>query len=181
MEARLANIVHHMTGEADEESMSAWESYGSCSPAEPAPSGAQRRSSFGPQVTSFDREPLLELEESGAEALVSRRGEEGFHLREPLEPGEEGPQELDGATRQFSGVWEGDLGGGNGIENAGAAGDAAGGEEDVDRHGGVEAGDGARKVVVNGSRDDTSTEDPRAADREGAALSESPTDRKSVV
>lgn len=68
MEARLANIVHHMTGEADEESMSAWESLGSQSPCQPKPPAAvsrRRSSSSGLPFTPLQRDPLFELDETG--------------------------------------------------------------------------------------------------------------------
>lgn len=54
MEARLANIVHHMTGEADEDTMSAWGSLGSAgTPAELVPSPGRRRSFLATQVSDF--------------------------------------------------------------------------------------------------------------------------------
>lgn len=59
MESRLANIVHHMSGEADEDTMSAWGSLNSglCSPAElGAAQSMRRRSSFGMQMSSFSEE-----------------------------------------------------------------------------------------------------------------------------
>lgn len=66
MEARLANMVHHMSGEADEDTMSAWSSLGGsggglASPGEIGPAlSLRRRSSFGMQMASFSENPLQE-------------------------------------------------------------------------------------------------------------------------
>lgn len=72
MEARLANIVHHMTGEADEDTMSAWGSLeGVGSPADLS----RRRNSFGLQMTSFSEGPFEDVDDSrstGLSQLVSK-------------------------------------------------------------------------------------------------------------
>lgn len=81
-------------------------------------------------------------------------------MRDPLEPGQEGLREFNEATRRFSGVWEGDAGGGDEIDNSGAAigrgGDpratteggflaagSEGGEEGIDARTNTTAGDAA--------------------------------------
>lgn len=70
MEARLANIVHHMTGEADEDTMSAWDSLGGVgSPAELGSSLARRRSSVGSQMASFAEAPHLDLDDELSTAI----------------------------------------------------------------------------------------------------------------
>ena len=59
MEARLANIVHHMTGEADEDTMSAWGSVGSAgTPAELMPSPGRRRSFLATQISDGGVSPF---------------------------------------------------------------------------------------------------------------------------
>lgn len=83
MEARLANIVHHMTGEADEDTMSAWGSLGSGSPGEPAPSVVRQRGYFGTQAMPLSHEPLRELDEIGVEDQAHMAGE---GRRESTEP-----------------------------------------------------------------------------------------------
>lgn len=69
MEVRLANIVHHVTGEADEDTMSAWGSLGTASPVGDAPP-ARRRSSFalGLQGAAFSEGPIFELDGIGEES-----------------------------------------------------------------------------------------------------------------
>lgn len=63
MDTRLENIVHHMTGEADEDTMSAWGSLGGVgSPAELGLSLARRSGPFGLQMASFNKAPDLELD-----------------------------------------------------------------------------------------------------------------------
>lgn len=65
MDERLANIVHHVTGEADEDTMSAWSSMGGMrSPSEFGISSLPRRggSPFGLNASSFSRGPLFELD-----------------------------------------------------------------------------------------------------------------------
>lgn len=78
MEARLANIVHHVTGEADEDTMSAWGSLGPASPGGDS-SVTCRRSSFGHglHTASFHDDRLLELDEIGEESPLSDRPELG--------------------------------------------------------------------------------------------------------
>lgn len=72
MEARLANIVHHMTGEADEDTMSAWGSLeGVGSPTDLS----HRRNSFGLQMASFSEGPFEDAEDTrttGLSQLVSK-------------------------------------------------------------------------------------------------------------
>lgn len=66
MEARLANIVHHMTGEADEDTMSAWGSLGSAgTPAEHVPSPGCRRSFIATQAPDFGVTPVEPVELRG--------------------------------------------------------------------------------------------------------------------
>ncbi|CAM9424792.1 unnamed protein product, partial [Scytosiphon promiscuus] len=85
VESRLANIVHHMSGEADEDTMSAWGSLGGglASPAELGPSlPLRRRSSFGMHMSSFSEEPFLEppvgrTSLNGEGADVARSGDQG--------------------------------------------------------------------------------------------------------
>lgn len=66
MAARLANIVHHVTGEADEDTMSAWENINLGSPVGDN-SVARRRGSFtlGLQGASFSGDSRFELDEIG--------------------------------------------------------------------------------------------------------------------
>ena len=66
MEARLANIVHHMTGEADEDTMSAWGSLGSAgTPAEHVPSPGYRRSFLATQAPDVGVTPVEPVELHG--------------------------------------------------------------------------------------------------------------------
>lgn len=98
MESRLANIVHHITGEADEDTMSAWESLngggggggGPGSPTDMGPLSLRRRSSFGQQMTSFMENPLVELQNDeltlDAElAEVGRGGVENDEMRPTID------------------------------------------------------------------------------------------------
>lgn len=74
MEARLANIVHHVTGEADEDTMSAW---GSINPGSPLGdnSVARRRGSFalGLQGSSFSGGSRFELDGIGEDHPASEK------------------------------------------------------------------------------------------------------------
>eukprot|EP00752_Nemacystus_decipiens_P012539 g11107.t1 len=87
VEARLANIVHHMSGEADEDTMSAWSSLnggvgsgsggGLGSPGEITPAlSLRRRSSMGMQMASFSEDPVQELQ-GGQSTLDSELAEVG--------------------------------------------------------------------------------------------------------
>lgn len=73
MEARLSNIVHHMTGEADEDTMSAWGSLegGGSSPTD----FSRKRNSFDPQMAPLGEGPFDDLDDNsrtGFSQLVGR-------------------------------------------------------------------------------------------------------------
>lgn len=115
MESRLANIVHHISGEADEDTMSAWESLngggggggGLGSPAEMGPAHSlRRRSSFGLQMASFSENPMVEprsdqvtLESELAE--VGRGGLENDEIRPAI-------RDVVQRTKEAAGVEEGE-------------------------------------------------------------------------
>lgn len=94
MESRLANIVHHISGEADEDTMSAWESLnggggvgagGLGSPSEMGPAfSLRRRSSFGQQMASFSEDPLVGLgsDQGSLDAELADVGRGGIEIDE---------------------------------------------------------------------------------------------------